>query len=235
MRKGMQGPLARSQNTPPPEFAYNPPTDNGLEILHHDDDLLVLSKPSGLLSVSGKAENHKDSLETRAQKEFPDARIVHRLDRGTSGVFVMALNANAHRHLGLQFEKRQTSKTYIALVSGLVAKDEGTIDLALRTDWYNRPKQMVDKLLGREAITHWSVLAREAGVTLMELKPETGRSHQLRVHMMELGHPIVGDTFYASSDIASKSDRLMLHAEQLELHHPANGERIAFVASCPFD
>ena len=230
----MQGPLARSQNTPPPEFTYNPPADNGLEILHRDDDLLVLSKPSGLLSVSGKAENHKDSLETRALKEFPDARIVHRLDRGTSGVFVMALNANAHRQLGLQFEKRQTSKTYIALVDGNLENDRGVIDLALRTDWYNRPKQMVDTVLGREAVTHWKVKQRGTDFTRMELKPETGRSHQLRVHMMELGCPILGDTFYAPQEAVLKSDRLMLHAKKLELRHPANGEWVIFRDPCPF-
>jgi len=228
MRKGFQGPLAKSGNTPPPAFTYTPPTDEGLSILHQDDDILVLSKPANLLSVPGKEAGMEDSLETRAQKMFRTARVVHRLDRGTSGIFIMALNENSHRHLGLQFEKRQTVKTYIAKVTGLMTPEKGCIELPLRTDWYNRPKQMVDNYMGREAITRWKVLKHFEDTTLVELYPETGRSHQLRVHLMALGYPILGDTFYNHETPNRSPERMLLHAQSLELFHPANGERISF-------
>ena len=234
MRKGYHGPLAQSRNSPPPKFTYLPPPDNGLDIIHVDDDILVLSKPANLLSVPGKTENHADCLETRALSEFPTATVVHRLDRGTSGIFIMALTAKAHRHLGLQFEKRQTAKTYIAEVIGVVEKDKGIIDLPMRTDWYNRPKQMVDTYFGREAITEWKVVARSSNTTRMELHPKTGRSHQLRVHLQELGHPILGDSFYAPAHAVAMADRLLLHAQTLELFHPQNGERASFTSPCPF-
>lgn len=234
MRKGFQGPLAKSKNTPPPEFIYSPPTDEGLKIIHLDHDVLVLSKPANLLSVPGNKENHLDCLETRALNQFPTARVVHRLDRGTSGIFIMALNPESHRHLGLQFEKRKTAKTYIAEVIGQVKDDEGFIDLPMRTDWYNRPKQMVDMYFGREAITHWKVLSRGAETTRLELYPKTGRSHQLRVHLQELGHPILGDSFYAPDHAVAMSNRLLLHAEKLEIFHPKNGERVSFIDPCPF-
>lgn len=234
MRKGYHGPLAKSKNTPPPEFTYAPPPDDGLNIIHADDDVLVLSKPANLLSVPGNKEGHADCLETRALKKFPSARVVHRLDRGTSGIFIMALNPQAHRHLGLQFEKRQTQKTYIAEVIGIVKTDQGHIDLPMRTDWYNRPKQMVDTYFGREAITDWKVISRGDGTTRLELHPKTGRSHQLRVHLQELGHPILGDSFYAPAHAVAMSERLLLHAEKLEIFHPKNGDRVTFKDPCPF-
>ncbi len=234
MRKGFQGPLARSRNTPPPKFTYTPPAHLGLDILHTDDDILVLSKPANLLSVPGKLVGHEDCLETRARNEFPSARVVHRLDRGTSGIFIMALNPHSHRHLGLQFERRKTEKTYIAEVIGVVKENEGRIDLPMRTDWYNRPKQMVDTYFGREAITFWTVISRGKETTRLKLIPKTGRSHQLRVHLQEMGHPILGDSFYAPDHAVAMSDRLMLHAEKLELHHPKNGEWVSFSAPCPF-
>jgi len=234
MKKGVQGPLAKSRNSPPPEFVYAPPPDTGLAILHQDHDILVLSKPANLLTVPGKEAKHNDSLETRVCRQFPHARTVHRLDRGTSGVVIMALSPEAHRHLGLQFEKRQTSKTYQAVVSGTVEAEAGVIELPLRTDWYNRPKQMVDPCLGREAITRWQLVRREPRGTRMELKPVTGRSHQLRVHMQSIGHPILGDSFYNCGSDADLHDRLMLHAETLEFFHPANGERLTIMDPCPF-
>jgi len=234
MRKGLHGPLAKSGNTPPPEFTYTPPPDKGLNIIHVDDDILAISKPANLLSVRGKSEGHTDCLEARAINEFPSARVVHRLDRGTSGIFIMALNAKAHRHLGLQFEKRQTLKTYIAQVFGIVKDDEGMINLPMRTDWYNRPKQMVDTYFGREAVTEWNVISRSSKTTRLELHPRTGRSHQLRVHCQELGHPILGDTFYAPPQAVAMADRLMLHAQVLEISHPANGGHMRFIDPCPF-
>lgn len=234
MRKGFQGPLAKSKNSPPPEFTYLPPADDGLNIIHQDEEILVVSKPANLLSVSGKLEGHKDCLEARVAREFPSARVVHRLDRGTSGIFIMALTARAHRHLGLQFEKRKTQKTYIAEVIGVVKDDCGVIELAMRTDWYNRPKQMVDSYFGREAITEWRVLERRSNTTRLEMKPKTGRSHQLRVHCQEMGHPILGDSFYAPAHAVAMADRLLLHAETLEVFHPENGEKVRFHDPCPF-
>ncbi|MEM7291219.1 MAG: RluA family pseudouridine synthase [Pseudomonadota bacterium] len=233
IRKGVHGPLAQSANTPPPQLVYDPPIDEGLTILHADDHILVLSKPAGLLSVPGNEPHLLDSLETRAQAQFPFATTVHRLDRPTSGIVVMALNAEAHRRLGIQFEKRSTSKTYIALVAGEVEGDSGKIEQAMRTDWYNRPKQMIDNCLGREAVTRWRVLERHNGSTRLELNPVTGRSHQLRVHMQWLGHPILGDEFYAEGDTPTAC-RLMLHAQSLELFHPQTNERMRFEYSCEF-
>lgn len=232
MRKGVHGPLAQSGNTPPPALIYQPPADTGLNIMHVDEDILVLSKPAGLLSVPGNRADLQDCMERRAQAEYQTATTVHRLDRPTSGIFLMALNRESHKRLGIQFEKRKSAKRYRAVVSGRVEQDEGTIDQALRTDWYNRPKQMIDNCLGREAVTQWRVLERRENATSMALTPITGRSHQLRVHMQWLGHPILGDEFYAPQ--AAQADRLMLHAEMLEIFHPQTNERMRFFDECPF-
>jgi tRNA pseudouridine32 synthase/23S rRNA pseudouridine746 synthase len=215
-------------------FEYAPQTDPYLTVLHQDDDILVLDKPSGLLTVPGKAAEHSDCLEKRAQEQFETARIVHRLDMDTSGVVIMAMNAAAHRHLGLQFERRHTKKTYIADVYGVMEDESGTVDLPLRCDWPNRPKQMVDFDEGRKATTHWKVLSRSENQTRVELTPITGRSHQLRVHMLALGHPILGDRFYAEGDALEMADRLCLHAQDLSIFHPNGGETISFHAPCPF-
>ncbi len=218
----------------PASFVYDPPVDPYLQVLHRDEELLVVDKPSGLLSVPGKAAEHSDCLESRAQAAWPEARIVHRLDMDTSGVMVLAMNPAAHRHLGLQFERRKTRKSYIAEVWGLMSADEGEVDLPLICDWPNRPKQMVSFEHGKPALTRWQVLERRERTTRVRLFPHTGRSHQLRVHMLSLGHPIIGDRFYAQGEALTASKRLALHAESLEMHHPANGERVAFQAGCPF-
>ncbi|WP_282181897.1 pseudouridine synthase [Aliiroseovarius marinus] len=211
---------------------YNPPQDP-LVILHHDHELLFVDKPSGLLSVPGKGEHLADCLIARVQAVFPEALLVHRLDRDTSGVMVFALTPHAQRHLGLQFEKRQTKKTYLARVFGRVEGREGTVDLPLIVDWPNRPKQHVDFENGKPAVTDWKVLRYEDNATRMRLFPQTGRSHQLRVHMLELGHPILGDPFYATG-AALDAPRLMLHAESLRLRHPDGGKGITIKAKCPF-
>ncbi|MCK7613120.1 pseudouridine synthase [Roseibium sediminicola] len=218
----------------PSEFLYAPPLVPYLQVLHADDDLLVLDKPSGLLSVPGKAAEHSDCIESRAQKRFPAARIVHRLDMDTSGVMVLAMNPAAHRHLGLQFERRKTQKTYVANIWGSPVQDAGEVDLPLICDWPNRPKQMVSHAFGKPALTRWQVIERGDRITRVRLYPHTGRSHQLRVHMLAIGHPIVGDRFYATGEALAASDRLALHAESLELHHPLGGERVRFQAGCPF-
>ncbi len=210
---------------------YNPPKDP-LEILHEDAELLVVNKPAGLLSVLGKGDHLADCLMERVQVAFPTALLVHRLDRDTSGVMVFAQTKAAQRHLGLQFEKRQTKKTYIARVHGEVPEKSGTVDLPLIVDWPNRPLQHVDFKNGKEAITDWTRVKVGEGESRMRLVPKTGRSHQLRVHMKELGHPILGDPFY--SENATDYPRMMLHAEELRLRHPNGGKGMTFRAKAPF-
>ncbi len=202
-------------------------------ILHRDSELLLVDKPEGLLSVPGKGAHLADCLLARLQAIYPEVLLVHRLDRDTSGVIVFAMNRGAQRHLGLQFERRHCSKSYIARVFGRVAEEGGVIDLPLASDWPNRPRQMVDFERGKPSRTGWQVLEREAAATRMRLRPETGRSHQLRVHMRELGHPILGDPLYAEG-VALEAKRLMLHAETLTLRHPDGGKPVTFRAECPF-
>ncbi len=218
----------------PRPFVYTPPPSGPLPVLYEDAHLLVLNKPSGLLTVPGKPAAHADCLEARAQAVHPTARIVHRLDMDTSGVIILALTAGAHRHLGLQFEKRRTAKLYLARVQGVMAQDRGCVDAPLRCDWPNRPRQMVDPDLGRAARTRWRVLAREADATRVALRPVTGRSHQLRVHMQSLGHPILGDNLYADDAGFQAAHRLQLHAARLRLRHPEDGRWCRFEAPCPF-
>lgn len=218
---------------------YNPPQTPQLDIIYRDDSLLVLNKQSGLLSVPGKHPDHADCLEARAHAAVPDALLVHRLDMETSGVFIMACTRQAQRHLGFQFEKRNAKKTYVARVAGHIAEPEGTIDLPLICDWPNRPKQMVDHAGGKQAITDWTVLDREtngshAKATRVHLRPKTGRSHQLRVHMLAIGHTILGDGLYGTKEEISAAPRLQLHAETLTVMHPVEKEFITFNSPAPF-
>jgi tRNA pseudouridine32 synthase/23S rRNA pseudouridine746 synthase len=210
---------------------YRPPR-GPLQCLHEDEAILVFNKPAGLLSVPGKTE--PDCLEARVQARYPDALTVHRLDMATSGIVVMARGKPALAHIGLQFEKRQTKKRYVALVCGEVPDDSGTVDLPIRCDWPNRPLQMICHEHGRSAVTHWQVIAREDGRTRLALTPVTGRSHQLRLHMKALGHPILGDEWYADEDAASAALRLLLHAESLTFRHPASEAEMTFTAPAPF-
>ncbi|WP_298676927.1 RluA family pseudouridine synthase [uncultured Lentibacter sp.] len=210
---------------------YNPPSDP-LDIIHADHELIVVNKPSGLLSVPGKGEHLADCLIARVQEAFPTALLVHRLDRDTSGVMIFAATPHAQRHLGLQFEKRQTKKAYIARVLGRLEPKEGTVDLPLIVDWPNRPRQMVCHATGKSAQTDWKVLKATEEESRLRLFPKTGRSHQLRVHMLALGHPILGDPFY--SDNPEAHPRLMLHAEELRLRHPDGGKGMRFFAKAPF-
>ncbi len=220
---------------PPVDFIYTPPNDP-LDIIHQDDYLIVLSKPAELLSVPGRKPEHQDSLEIRVKKEFPEARIVHRLDMSTSGLIIMAKDAQTHRNLGLQFERRKTKKTYIARVWGNIDQDSGSIDLPLICDWVNRPLQMVDYDRGKSAQTNWEVIKREDGnkATRIALYPITGRTHQLRVHMAEIGHPILGDDFYAHEAAFKAENRLQLHAHKLMIYHPSDGTKIWFESPVPF-
>jgi len=211
---------------------YNPP-DGPLDVVHADHEILIVGKPEGLLSVPGKGAELADCLLSRVQAVFPEALLVHRLDRDTSGVMVFALSAHAQRHLGLQFEKRYIKKTYVARVWGEVSEKSGEIDLPLIVDWPNRPRQMVDPENGKSALTEWQVQRRSATETRMRLFPRTGRSHQLRVHMLAIGHPILGDPFYAEGE-ARAHPRMMLHSESLRLRHPDGGIGMTFKVKTPF-
>lgn len=211
---------------------YDPPQDP-LEVLYEDSHLVVVDKPAGLLSVPGRGAHLADCLLTRVQAAFPDALLVHRLDRDTSGVIVFAMTAHAQRSLSMQFEKRSTKKTYVARVFGEMAEKTGTVDLPLIVDWPNRPLQKVCHETGKPAVTDWRVLKLGDDETRVRLSPKTGRSHQLRVHMLALGHPILGDPLYAKG-AAWDHPRLMLHSEELRINHPESGKGLSFRAKAPF-
>ncbi|TKI08732.1 bifunctional tRNA pseudouridine(32) synthase/23S rRNA pseudouridine(746) synthase RluA [Martelella alba] len=201
---------------------YNPPREPWLHILYQDAHIMALNKPSGLLSVPGRAAEHHDSVMARVQTEFPAAQCVHRLDMATSGVIVVAMNKAAERELKRQFREREPRKVYIARVWGHPALQEGLVDLPLICDWPNRPRQKVCFETGKPAQTHYRVLRYDGdGTARVSLMPVTGRSHQLRVHMQALGHPILGDGFYAPPEAKAMAGRLLLHAQSLAITHPA--------------
>lgn len=206
-------------------------------VIYSDDHLLALDKPPGLLSVPGIGPGNQDCLARRAAEVFPGARIVHRLDRETSGVIVMAMDAASHRDLGRQFEQRLVEKRYVAVVAGVVGDDRGRIDLPLRKDLdppRPGPRHIVDHLHGRPAVTEYRVAGRDADRTRLVLHPLTGRSHQLRVHLDAIGHPILGDDLYAPPDVVAMADRLMLHAEWISFVHPVTAERMDLESPCLF-
>ena len=212
---------------------------NELTVLHADEALLVLDKPAGLLSVPGRGEDKQDCLSARAQRRYPDALIVHRLDMATSGLMILARSSGAQRSLNDAFANRQVSKRYIAVVDGLLAApaDEwGVIDLPIRVDWPNRPRRVIDHEDGKPSSTRWRVLAHNLAeqTTRVELEPITGRSHQLRVHLLALGHAILGDALYANPRVQALSHRLLLHACSLELQHPVTGQTMRFFSPIPF-
>ena len=205
------------------------PTDEQPQVIHADHEVLVVSKPHGLLSVPGRGEDRADCLIARLRGAFPTVLLVHRLDLDTSGVMVFGLTPHAQRHLSRQFEERRTKKTYVARLWGRLAPKTGTVDLPLIVDWPNRPRQVVDHERGKPALTHWRVLDRADGRTRLQLQPVTGRSHQLRVHLQALGHPIVGDDLYGTA-----GPRLLLHAQALQVPHPADGRAMHFESPVPF-
>ena len=223
----MPGPMPTLTN-------YFPPTDPYLNVIHVDDDLLVVDKQSGLLSVPGKDPSLWDCIEHRARQTYPTAGMCHRLDKDTSGVLVLALNKRAHGRIGSQFEHRKTTKSYIARVSGIIQDDSGLIDLPLATDWLNKPRQRVDHDHGRASQTEWHVIEREKNATRVRLIPLTGRTHQLRVHMKAIGHVILGDAFYSEGADLAAADRLQLHAAELGFTHPTTDIFTTFVAPTPF-
>ncbi len=215
---------------------YHPPAHTGLDICYQDDELLVCNKPAGLLSVPGRGENKQDSLSLRVQQEYPQALITHRLDMPTSGLLIVALNPAMQREIGLLFQARKIHKKYIAVVDGKPQAPQGEINQPLICDWPNRPLQKIDKDLGKPSLTLYRLIEYDEkhNTSRLELIPKTGRSHQLRVHMQFTGHSILGDVFYASKDIAEKSDRLLLHASALELTHPLTQQTISIHCPPPF-
>lgn len=207
-------------------------------ILYADDAMIVADKPAGLLSVPGRGEERQDCLATRMQALYPDALIVHRLDMATSGLILLARGAEMHRRMSLAFEKRTVSKRYVALVHGHVAEEAGEIALPLICDWENRPRQMVDHARGRPALTRYWVVARtgedDNASSRIDLQPVTGRSHQLRVHLMAIGHAILGDPLYAPPASAARYPRMHLHATSIAFIHPARRTPVSFDSPVPF-
>ena len=204
-----------------------------LTVIYADKSLLVLDKPTGLLSVPGRGEDKQDCLSARAQRLYPDALVVHRLDMATSGLMVMARGVAVQRALSLAFASRSVRKRYVAIVDGQLApslQDWGVIDMPIIVDWPERPRRIIDHQRGKPSVTHWRVLAHNTSdeTTRVELEPVTGRSHQLRVHLLALGHAIVGDTLYGSPRVQAMADRLLLHACLLELSHPVSGQSMCF-------
>lgn len=213
-----------------------------LQLMHADSHCLVLNKPAGLLCVPGRGPDKQDCLATRVQARWPDALVVHRLDMGTSGLWLMARGPEIQRSLSWAFAQRQVVKRYTAVVSGRLLPPAcaidgwAVIDLPLAADWPNRPRRIVDAQHGKPSLTRWRVLAHDgpADTTRLELEPVTGRSHQLRVHLQALGHPILGDALYAPPPVAARASRLLLHASALGLAHPFTGAVLAFESAAPF-
>ncbi len=215
---------------------YRPPTHEGLDILFQDEDLLVVNKPSGLLSVPGRGEDKQDCMISRVQQEYPQALIVHRLDMATSGILLLALNKTMQSTLSQIFQNRAVNKTYTAVVDGQVNPSQGEIDLPLITDWPNRPLQKVDHIQGKASRTLYRVLSVDAehNSSRLALTPITGRSHQLRVHMQVLGHVILGDELYAPKALRDKAARLLLHASQLSFRHPKTQQQLQILSQPEF-
>ncbi len=215
--------MTPSPSPPPPILSVAAVPE--LRLVHVDDELVVADKPAGLLCVPGRGADKADCLHARVVAQIADARVVHRLDMATSGLVVFGRGAAAQRGLSIAFAERRVDKTYEAVVDGIVDRDEGGIDLPLAADWPRRPRQMVDPAHGKPSQTHWQVLSRDpaAGTTRLALLPTTGRSHQLRVHLAAIGHPIVGDALYGAVDDGRPAGRLLLHACALTL--PALGAR----------
>ena len=211
---------------------------SALDLVYVDDQIIVLNKASGLLSVPGRGEDKQDCLITRAQQEWPDALTVHRLDMATSGLVVMARGPDIQRRLSQAFALREVHKTYEAIVAGLphISETWHDIQLPLIIDWPNRPRSKVDWKQGKPSHTQWRV--KQAlpldNATRVELKPITGRTHQLRLHMMAIGHAILGDALYASPEELAKAPRLLLHARELQLNHPVTAKWMVFESSVPF-
>ena len=204
--------------------------------LHVDTACIVVDKPAGLLAVPGRGEHLQDCMATRVQAQFSDARVVHRLDMSTSGLMLFARGADVQRTLSRAFAQREVDKRYVAVVHGRMEPTEGEIDLPLRADWPNRPLQRVDVADGKPSLTRYRVLADDAGAntTRVMLQPVTGRTHQLRVHLLAIGHPILGDALYAPVAVQALAGRLMLHAASISFPHPLTGAMLRLECDIPF-
>ena len=211
-----------------------------IEVLYQDQDLLLINKPSGLLTLSGKHPLNKDSVHFRLVKDFPTATMIHRLDFGTSGILIVALNKDVNAHIGKQFQARSVSKTYTAILHGDVVADSGRIDMPIAKDKPNFPLQKICYETGKPAVSQYEVVERLRGhpgapdSTRVIFKPVSGRTHQLRIHSRELGHPILGCDLYATDEAFFMAERLMLHATEIVFDHPVTGERINGFSPCPF-
>jgi len=213
-------------------ITYDPPEHNGLDVLYKDEYLIIVNKPTGLLSVPGRGIEKSDCLLSRVQLEYPDADIVHRLDMPTSGIIIFALTSEVQRALSMLFEKKDIQKQYIAKVYGELDSHKGVINLPLITDWPNRPRQKIDFMDGKPSKTGYELISTDnEGNSLVKLLPITGRSHQLRVHMAALGNPILGDTLYGTDESREASTRLLLHAEKITFIHPITNTEINI--NCP--
>jgi len=212
------------------------PAPGALAVVHDDADCIVVVKPAGLLSVPGRGEHLQDCVAARVQSLFGDALVVHRLDMATSGLMLFARGAAAQRLLSIAFAAREVHKRYVAVADGLIEPACGDIDLPLMADWPNRPKQKFDREHGKASLTRYRVLARDAAArtTRVELEPVTGRAHQLRVHLLSIGHPILGDALYAPPEMQARADRLLLHASALGFAHPVSGAPMQFESAAPF-
>ncbi|PVX41397.1 ribosomal large subunit pseudouridine synthase A [Pasteurella langaaensis DSM 22999] len=214
---------------------YHPPLDPYLDVVYHDNHLLVVNKPSGLLSVPGNQPQYYDSAMSRVKEKYGFCEPAHRLDMATSGILLFAMSKAADSELKRQFRERETEKHYEALVWGWLQNDRGVVNMPLICDWENRPRQRIDYIVGKRAVTEYEVLARlPNNSTRVKLTPITGRSHQLRLHMLALGHPILGDKFYSHPQAKAMSPRLCLHAEGLTITHPISKERLTFARQAEF-
>ena len=207
---------------------------DGLILLHEDPWILAVDKPAGLLSVPGRGPDKADCARARLQRRYPEALTVHRLDQATSGVLLFARDARTQAALGRLFELREVEKVYRGVVRSWSRPDEGRITLKQRLDPEVRPRQIVDDIHGRESITDWRVLDRRTDRVLLELRPRTGRTHQLRLHAAVSGHPLLGDGLYGDVDTSAAAPRLMLHATVLSIRHPVTGESVRIESPCPF-
>ena len=207
-----------------------------LPILYSDETMLVIDKPAGLLSQPGRRAEKWDSAITRIKAHYPQAVAVHRLDEPTSGLMMVPINKAMGSGLSKSFRERLVNKRYEAIVTGIMEKDEGSVDFPLMADWPNRPRQKIDFENGRASLTHYWVLERnlKENWTRVDLEPYTGRSHQLRMHLMALGHAILGDPLYADPETLSRAPRMLLHAKHLDLDHPLTGQKLVFDSPVPF-
>lgn len=216
------------------DFLYNPPTEPWLETIYKDKDMIVFNKPAGILSVPGRDIERHDSMYSRLLEKHPNSHTVHRLDLATSGVIIFALRKDAERALKMQFQERQTKKVYYARVFGHVHVRKGCIDVPLSKDVDNPPRHKVDHQTGKKCQTFYEVISYGEQSTLVKLMPVTGRTHQLRLHMMALGHPILGDDFYADPIALNLSTRLLLHASEITIQHPYTKKMVDFRSEVPF-